>query len=296
MAGQRRATSAALRLPQTRKFEAKRHHAFACRDHAAVHGALMAARLPVSEPSSHMPVMVPELQSLNISITRGADMKRILITAAVLTFTLAGAAQAQTTGTATTDLNLRSGPGPEQPVIGLIKARHKAQIVGCVEGSLWCQVEYRGKQGWAYSQYMSLSAGGGRVVVVREPANVAGVPVVTYDGYVEPTYRADVAPVAAAITAPAFVGTGGTGAAAIGAPKPTIYASTYAPPPPAVNTYVTSNPAPSFPYVGEVVVGARLPQTVVLNNVPDYRYQYVYVNDTAVLVDPITRQIVYVFR
>jgi uncharacterized protein YraI len=227
-------------------------------------------------------------------------MKRILFTALVATFAFAGAAQAQTTGTATTDLNLRSGPGPEQPVIGLIKARHKAQIIGCVEGSLWCQVEYRGKQGWAYSQYMSLQGRSGTVVVVREPVNVAGVPVVTYNGYVEPTYRADVAPVAAAITAPA-VGAGGTGAAAIGAPKPTIYASTYLPPatvtpPPAVGSYVTANAAPSFTYPGEIVVGAALPQTVVLNNVPDYRYQYVYVNDTAVLVDPLTRRIVYVFR
>jgi uncharacterized protein YraI len=227
-------------------------------------------------------------------------MKQILIAAAVATFALAGAAQAQTTGTATTDLNLRAGPGPEQPVIGLIKARHKAQILGCVEGSLWCQVEYRGRQGWAYSQYMSLQAGGGRVVVVREPANVAGIPVVSYNGYVEPTYRADVAPVAAAITAP-VVGAGGTGAGALGAPKPTIYASTYLPPaqvtpPPAVGSYVTANTAPSFVYPGEVVVGSSLPQTVVLNNVPDYRYQYVYVNDTAVLVDPLTRRIVYVFR
>jgi uncharacterized protein YraI len=227
-------------------------------------------------------------------------MKRILITAAILTLSLAGAAQAQTVGTATTDLNLRSGPGPEQPVIGLIRARHKAQILGCVEGSLWCQVEYRGKQGWAYSQYMSLRSTSGTVVVVREPANVAGVPVVAYNGYVEPTYRADVAPIAEAITAPA-VGAGGTGAGAIGAPKPTIYASTYLPPapvtpPPAVGNYVVANAAPSFTYPGEVVVGTSLPQTVVLNNVPDYRYQYVYVNDTPVLVDPLTRRIVYVFR
>jgi hypothetical protein len=44
------------------------------------------------------------------------------------------------------------------------------------------------------------------------------------------------------------------------------------------------------------VVGAAIPETVVLNNVPDYRYQYVYVNNTAVLVDPATRRIVYVFR
>ncbi len=227
-------------------------------------------------------------------------MKRILIAAAVATLTFAGAAQAQTTGIATTDLNLRTGPGPEQPVIGIIKARQRAQIIGCVEGSLWCQVEYRGKQGWAYSQYMSLRNRSGTVVVVREPVNVAGVPVVAYNGYVEPTYRADIAPVAAAITAP-LVGAGGAGAAAIGAPNPTIYASTYLPParvtPPAtVGNYVAANAAPSFAYPGEVIVGASLPQTVVLNNVPDYRYQYVYVNDTAVLVDPLTRRIVYVFR
>ncbi len=93
---------------------------------------------------------------------------------------LLGAAQAQTIGTATTDLNLRSGPGPEQPVIGFIKARQKANILGCIEGSLWCQVNFRGKTGWAYSQYMSLQAGGGRIVV-REPANLADVPVVSYD-------------------------------------------------------------------------------------------------------------------
>ncbi len=207
-------------------------------------------------------------------------MKHIILSAAILSLALAGTAHAQTVGTATTDLNIRSGPGPEQPVIGYMKARQKAQILGCVEGSLWCQVQFRGRQGWAYSQYMSLQAGGGRIVV-REPANIAY-------GYA-PTYRPEVplAPLAEAIT---------SGARAIGAAEPVVYASTYAPPPPAVGTYVTNNAVNSFTYEGNVVVGASLPQTVVLNNVPDYRYQYVYVNDTPVLVDPATRRIVYVFR
>jgi uncharacterized protein YraI len=223
-------------------------------------------------------------------------MQRIVFSAAVLSFALLGGAQAQTVGTATTDLNLRSGPGPEQPVIGLIGARQKARIIGCVDGSLWCQVEYRGKQGWAYSQYMTLKTGGG-TVVVREPANVATVPVLTYDaaGYVTPSYRPDVAPVAAAITAPAA----GWSTAPLGAPRPTVYTSTEGPPaapPPAIGNYADPKTAPSFRYPGDVAVGASLPQTMVLNNVPDYRYQYVYVNDTAVLVDPLTRRIVYVFR
>jgi uncharacterized protein YraI len=227
-------------------------------------------------------------------------MKRIF-TAAVFSFALLGAAQAQTIGTATTDLNLRSGPGPEQPVIGFIKARQKANILGCVEGSLWCQVSFRGKTGWAYSQYMSLQAGGGRIVV-REPANLVDVPVTSYDalGYRAPSYGADVAPIAAAIT-DTVVGNGGPGAGAIGAPRPAVYVTPYGSrygvtPPPAIGQYVATNTTNSFYYSGDVVVGASLPQTVVLNNVPDYRYQYVYVNDTPVLVDPVTRQIVYVFR
>lgn len=221
-------------------------------------------------------------------------MKRILFAAVVLSVASIGGAQAQTVGTANTNLNLRSGPGPEQPVIGFIRARQKARILGCVEGSLWCQVDFRGKTGWAYSQYMTLQAGGGRIVV-REPANVANVPVVTYDamGYQAPSYRADVAPTAAAIFDGTVVGNGGPGASAIGAPRPAVYNVS---PPPAVGQYVSANSSNSFYYNGDIVVGASLPQTVVLNNVPDYRYQYVYVNDTPVLVDPATRQIVYVFR
>jgi hypothetical protein len=148
---------------------------------------------------------------------------------------------------------------------------------------------------------MSLKAGGGRIVV-REPAHVANIPVVTYDAttydattYAAPTYRPDVAPVAAPIAGNAAIGTGGTGAGAIGAPQPLVFASAFTPPP-AIGSYVASNEVTSFTYPGAVVVGASLPQSAVLNNVPDYRYQYVYVNDTPVLVDPFTRRIVYVFR
>ena len=77
--------------------------------------------------------------------------------------------------------------------------------------------------------------------------------------------------------------------------RPVLYSEPINPPP-AVGMYVSNNASNSFAFAGDVVVGAQVPQTVVLNNVPDYRYQYVYVNDTPVLVDPATRQIVYVFR
>jgi uncharacterized protein YraI len=227
-------------------------------------------------------------------------MTRILISAAILSLAVTGAAQAQTTGTATTDLNIRSGPGPEQPVIGLIKAKQQARILGCIEGSLWCQVDFRGQIGWSYSQYMSLAAGGG-TIVVREPAHVATVPVITYNPppavAVAPTYRPEYIPpppLPVFGPVPTVVGPGGAGAGAIGTdPMATI---TPIAPPALVGAYVTSNALPSVPYPGEIVVGATVPQTIVLNNVPDYRYQYTYVNNTPVLVDPVTRRIVYVFR
>jgi uncharacterized protein YraI len=207
-----------------------------------------------------------------------------------------GAAQAQTTGIATTDLNIRSGPGPEQPAIGLIKSRQRAAILGCIEGSLWCQVEFRGLRGWAYSQYMSLNAGGRRIVVT-EPAHVRDIPVVTYDA---PTVA--VAPGVAVAPAARVVETTGAAPAVAGgaliAPLPNIApgTATLIAPPPTVGSYVTSNPGDPIALEGEVVVGAGLPPSVSLNSVPDYRYQYVYVNDTPVLVDPASRRIVYVFR
>jgi uncharacterized protein YraI len=178
-------------------------------------------------------------------------MTRVLVSAAIVSLAFIGAAQAQTNGTATTDLNIRSGPGPEQPVIGLIKARQQTRILGCIEGSLWCQVDFRGQIGWAYSQYMSLAAGSG-TIVVREPAQIVGVPVITYNppgAVMAPTYRPEYIPPPPPFPGPGptLVGPGGAGAGAMGAPDPMTNMVPVMPPP-AVGTYVTSNVGPSFAY------------------------------------------------
>ena len=47
---------------------------------------------------------------------------------------------------------------------------------------------------------------------------------------------------------------------------------------------------------GEVVLGGGLPADVALNAVPDYEYDYAYVNQVPVLVEPTTRRIVYIYR
>ena len=106
-------------------------------------------------------------------------MTRTLISAALASAAMLSVAQAQTIGTATTDLNLRSGPDPQFPVIGMIRENRSAIVLGCIEGSRWCQVDVRGQTGWAYSQYMTLS--GDLVAVLPAPeleVNVASRPVI----------------------------------------------------------------------------------------------------------------------
>jgi uncharacterized protein YcfJ len=83
---------------------------------------------------------------------------------------------------------------------------------------------------------------------------------------------------------------GAAGAVAGGA------AGTVIDPPEKVRTYVTTNKVDAVYLEGEVVVGAGLPETVELREIPDYEYRYVYVNGQPVLVDAKTRQIVYIVR
>ena len=82
----------------------------------------------------------------------------------------------QTTAQAVTPLNIRSGPGPEYPVIGAIPTNGQAVILGCIQGSLWCQISYNGTQGWAFSQYMTAMVEGRPLAV----SQIRELPPVTY--------------------------------------------------------------------------------------------------------------------
>jgi hypothetical protein len=57
-----------------------------------------------------------------------------------------------------------------------------------------------------------------------------------------------------------------------------------------------SNPVTPVYLNGEVVVGAGLPADVTLTPVPDYQYQYAYVNGQPVLVEPQSRRVTYIYR
>ncbi|GGD31353.1 hypothetical protein GCM10011335_37980 [Aureimonas glaciei] len=201
---------------------------------------------------------------------------------------LSGAALAQTAVTATTDLNVRAGPGPQYQVVGAIPADGSATIEGCLENSKWCRVSFDGQAGWAYSDYLTTDFSGQRVIITERRADV-GVPVATYDNSADGALAggATGATVGALVGGPVGAAVGGVAGLAVGASAdiadPDI-------------EYVRSNPVDPIYLEGEVVTGAQLPGTVELREIPQSKYRYVYVNGQPVIVQQDTRQIVRVIR
>ncbi len=234
---------------------------------------------------------------------------RLMAATAGLLSAVGGVASAQTMVTAATDLNVRAGPGPQYPVIGVIGANRQATLDGCAQGSKWCQVMVDGQPGWAYSDYLTSDfSGGSQVIVTERPADA--VPVVEYQAPAETTTtttttttgKSGAAPGAAAgtiggvvagalIAGPIGAAIGGVAGATAGGVVGEVVEPT-----PVVREYVTTNQVDPVYLDGEVVVGAGVPDTVQLQPVPDYEYRYAYINGQPVLIDPNSRRIVSVVR
>ncbi len=198
--------------------------------------------------------------------------KFLVSAAAGALFAMTGAAFAQSAVVATTDLNVRAGPGPQHQVLGVLGAGQSVNLDGCLQSRKWCVVAFDGGQGWVYSDYLTGDFGGTQVVVTERPTD-SGVRIVEAPADVD------------GVVTGAVVGTISGGAAA-----------TVIDPPERIRTYVTANQFEPVYLDGEVVVGAGLPETVTLREIPDYEYRYSYVNGQPVLVEPGTRRIVYVMR
>ncbi|MGH6808443.1 MAG: DUF1236 domain-containing protein [Ensifer adhaerens] len=200
----------------------------------------------------------------------------LLRTAAAAGFVLvagASAAFASMTATTVTDLNVRAGPGPQYPTVGLATRGSTAVLDGCIEGSKWCRIDVNGLRGWVYAQYLTTDLGGSAVVVQDRRSDLA-VPIVTYE---------------AQVGDPPLPAPGDELLGPVEDVEPIV-------PPDTVRTYITTNPGETVYLDGEVVVGAELPQAVEVRRVPDYSYDYVSINGQPVLVEPATRRIVYVYR
>ena len=211
-------------------------------------------------------------------------MKLTVLTAAAAVFWV-GPAFADVAAVATTDLNVRGGPGTEYPVVGFLKSGEAVALQGCLDGSKWCVLGDSG--GWVYSDYLSSDVGGTAVIVTDRPGRLE-VPTVVYDGPPSAVPAAVGGAIAGAVIAgPVGAVVGGIAGATLGAAVD---------PPEPVRTFVTGNPVDPVYLDGEVVVGATLPEGVTFTPVPDYQYSYAYVNGVPVLVEPKKREIVYIVR
>jgi uncharacterized protein YraI len=214
-------------------------------------------------------------------------MRSIFLAGIGISALLTGSAMADVAAVATTDLNVRAGPGTEFQVIGVIGGGQPVAIQGCVENAKWCSIGLEGGDGWVYSDYLAADVSGQQVIVTERPAEFE-VPTVVYEGPPAAVPGAVGGAIAGAVIAgPVGAVVGGVAGAAVGAAVD---------PPREVQTYVTSHPIDPVYVEGEVVVGATLPEAVQLAQVPSYEYSYVYVNGVPVLVEPGSRKVVYIVR
>lgn len=224
-------------------------------------------------------------------------MARKMLAASVALFALSGAAAlAQSAVTATTDLNVRAGPGPQHAVVGVIGAGQSATLNGCLENSKWCTVATANGEGWVYSDYLTGDFGGQQVVLTDRPAD-SGVVLVPESQTTDGAATGAIVGGTGGAIAGAFIG--GPVGAAVGGAAGVIAGGTTGQtidPPEQVRTYVTTQQVQPVYLEGEAVVGAGLPEVVELQPIPDYEYRYVNVNGQVVLVEPDTRRIVYIVR
>ncbi len=207
--------------------------------------------------------------------------------------TLASSAEA----IAATDLNIRSGPGPQFSVVGTIPGGAQTNVDGCLAELNWCKVMYDGVEGWSYSDYLAVGVEEQAVALTTRPATV-DIKTVTYEN-TEATQSDQNAGAAVGATL------GALAAVAVGGPIGGIIAggilggaagSASVDPTMETVTYVESNPVETVYLDGEVVVGAGVPTMVTTYELPQPDLRYVNINGQTVLVDAETGVIVSVLR
>ncbi|SMC41535.1 DUF1236 domain-containing protein [Primorskyibacter flagellatus] len=217
-------------------------------------------------------------------------MKLALATTALTGLATAPVAAALS-ATATTDLNLRAGPGPQFQIEEVIAAEDEVTVEGCLDSGDWCEVSYDGTTGWAYSAYLTTPVEN-EPVVIYENQDDMDVAIVEHEEGNKAVGAAAGGTWGAAagsllVGGPAAVAAGAVLGGLTGAAS-TLDETTV--------TYVQKNPVDPIYLNGEVAVGAGIPQEVELYSVPESDYDYINVNEQYVLVNPENRRIVTVVR
>jgi outer membrane lipoprotein SlyB len=216
-------------------------------------------------------------------------MKHLMLSAAIIA-AVAGPAAAATTASATTDLNVRSGPAVWNEVTGVIPSGASVDVEGCLGEVNWCKVSYEGNIGWAYGAYLSTTVDAETISLA--PETRPQVVQIIEDNDNSAAAPVGGAAVAGTIAAAVAAGPVGIAAAAVAG----AVAADAAQPDERVITYVRSNPTEPVYLDGEIVVGAGIPDGVELYPIPDSEYSYVLVNGVPVIVEPAARQVVTIVR
>ncbi|WP_196257901.1 SH3 domain-containing protein [Pelagibacterium limicola] len=90
------------------------------------------------------------------------NMRKLATAAIVALATLLGGAGTAFAydAAATTTLNVRSGPGTNFRVVGVLDRNQIVQVIECNASNTWCRVQDRTLQGWASARYLQPVAGG----------------------------------------------------------------------------------------------------------------------------------------
>ena len=219
-----------------------------------------------------------------------------MVSALALSVVMPVAAQA-TDASAVTDLNIRSGPGPQYDVVGVIPGGDATMLDGCLEAGAWCKVMYGEIEGWSYAPYLAVNVDE-QVVVVPERPQTVEISTVTYENTeaTEDNQRVGSAAGATIGALAAYAVGGPVGGVIAGGILGGAAGSAAVEPSTETITYIETNPVETVYLDGEVAVGAGVPQDITTYEVPQAEYRYLNVNGQTVLVDAETNAIVRVIR
>lgn len=77
-------------------------------------------------------------------------------------------------------VGLRAGPDGGYPVVDTLKRGERVELLGCIAGYQWCEVETRsGEHGWVYAHYLDTHDTSGRnLTIIQTGGN--GLKIITF--------------------------------------------------------------------------------------------------------------------
>lgn len=215
-----------------------------------------------------------------------------ILALAGLGLTAAAGSAAALDAIAPAPLTIHETPLEASGSVAVAPAASIVAVEGCLADAPWCQVSYDGKTGWAPAGQLGVQQGDKLVMLSDHPVEVTMKTVTYQNGTKQGQGAAALAGVGSGAAAGAAIA--GPAGAVVGALIGGVAFGEATRPTTETITYVEKNPVAPIYLSGDLAEGAVLPDTVTLVPVPDSSYAYVNVNDRPVLVNPETRQIVYI--